>query len=351
MDCRNSGVHEMNSIHLSSISFILGLLLLILVTSPTGADMNTSLTCGVILPLSGNYEILGTEVLQGIECAAERINTSGGTEGVAITLSIADDMSDPDRASSLFEEMKDQGIPVIIGSLTTALTLPMAEKTRSDKPINTVLISPQANGNDLYGISPGFYQVLPPVFHLGEVIADWLSYTADRAALVYVDDSYGLSFRDTIKSGLRNSTRVVISAEVPITHDDPGFDRSVSTILDNVSDTVVIIGCDTESIPLIKALYESGFEGQMILTESCLMESLEADSINNTPGKFSLFTANAYTSLVPGRESEQFASEYQKKYRQNPAGSIAGYGYDSLMIIHEALLHERQTGNVTADTI
>ncbi|MFH0966978.1 MAG: hypothetical protein V1862_04760, partial [Methanobacteriota archaeon] len=41
----------------------------------------------------------------------------------------------------------------------------------------------------------------------------------------------------------------------------------------------------------------------------------------------------------------------QKKFGKSPEGSVAGYGYDSLMIIQEALLHKQQTGNVTASSL
>ena len=70
--------------------------------------------------------------------------------------------------------------------------------------------------------------------------------------------------------------------------------------------------------------------------------------MNNTPGKFSLFTANAYTTLVPGQDAESFVTNYQEKFGKSPEGSVAGYGFDSLMVIREAMVHQKQNGNVTA---
>ncbi len=336
---------------LSSTTINTSLIILILIASPVYADVNKSFTCGVILPLTGEFQILGTEVMHGIECAVDRINTQGGVNGYTFELVQADDMSDPDKASSLFADMKEKGIPVVIGSVTTDLTIPMAKQTKPDPNITTVLISPRANGNDLYGISPGFYQVHSPVFYLGEVVAGWLAYTADRVALVYIDDSYGHSMCDTITSNLENSSSVLISAEIPIIHDDPGYQQTISMILDNISDTVVFIGTDPDVIPILIALNDAGFDGQVILTESTLLETLEIDNTPNIAEKFSLFTINTYTTLVPGKNTEQFVAEYQEKYGKSPEGSVAGYGYDSVMVIYEALLHEKQTENVTAASL
>ena len=347
----NPGGHQMKRMHLSSYGIISSLVLLILFISPIYADENSSLTVGVILPLSGNYSSLGTEVMQGIEIALDHINEDKGEDGYSIHLVQEDDKSDRNLSSSLLAGMNGQGIPVVIGSLTTSQTIPMVQQIATDTNASTVLIAPFANGNELYGVSPAFYQILPPVFSLGDVVADWVSYTAERAALVYVDDSYGRSFRDSIKNRLINSSSVVISADIPINHDDPGFNQTTGLILDSVSDTIVIIGCDRQAVPLLKALNEAGFEGQVILTESCYFEILQASEIPDIPERFSLFTVNAFTSYIPSMESDRFTADYLKKFGESPEGTLAGYGYDALMVVNEALLHERGDGNITASSL
>lgn len=320
--------------------------------SPVSAEMNKTVTCGVILSLSGEYENLGTEVLQGIEVAADQINAQEGEGGDMIQLVIKDDMSDPEKSSSLFAGMKEQGIPVVIGSVTTSLTLPMAEQTNDNATTGTVLISPLANGNELYGISPRFYEVLPPDFYLGRVIGDWISYSSNRAALIYTDDPYGRSLRDTIREQIKNSpSSSKISAEIPLIYDDSGFNQIISQILDNVSDTVVIIGFDTKIPSLLTSLHEAGFEGQVVLGESYLMDLLTGDINNKTVADFSLVTTNAYSTLVPGIRSDQFVLAYQNMFHTSPAGTYAGYGYDSMMIIQEALIHERESENITSSSL
>lgn len=327
------------------------IVVLALFFSPVSGDMNKTVPCGVILSLSGEYENLGTEVLQGIEVAADQINAMEGEARYMIQLVVKDDMSDSERSSSLFAEMKEQGIPVVIGSVTTSLTLPMAKQTNNNATTGTILISPLANGNELYGISPGFYQVLPPVFYLGRVIGDWIAYSSNRAALIYTDDSYGRSLRDVIKERVEISSSSKISSEIPLVNDDSGFHQIISQILNNVSDTVVIIGFDTEIPSLLKSLNEAGFEGQVVLGESYLMDLLTEDTNDKIIGNFSLVTTNAYSTLVPGIRSDQFALAYQNKYHTSPEGTYAGYGYDSMMIIQEALIHQRESENITSSSL
>ncbi|MFH0968564.1 MAG: ABC transporter substrate-binding protein [Methanobacteriota archaeon] len=284
-----------------------------------------------------------------MECAVEEINTQGGAGGYYINLTIADDTGDPDLASSRFSEMNEKGIPVVIGSLTTNLTLPMAEKTIKGDDI--VLISPRANGNSLYGISPRFYQVQSPVMFMGGVVATWLSWTSSKSALVFINDSYGQSFRDDIKLNLANSSSTRIVAEIPLTKDDPGYSRTVQMILDSNADIVVLIGCDSGAADFLKSLSKAGFTGKISLTESCLMNRVTEELSDDTLGTFLTVAVQCYSPLEPGYSGKMFISDYEKKYRTDPTFSYAGYGYDSVMLIKEDILHTELIGNVTASSL
>ncbi|HWQ65758.1 MAG TPA: ABC transporter substrate-binding protein [Methanospirillum sp.] len=339
----------MTKSRLSGIRFTIFLILSVLIVPGVLADESKSLECGVILPLSGDFGELGNQVLQGIEYAVDEVNSQGGAGGYQINLTVADDTGDPDLASRKFSEMNEKGIPVVIGSLTTNLTLPMAEKTINNDDI--VLISPRANGNALYGISPRFYQVQSPVMFMGGVVATWLSWTSSKSALVFINDSYGQSFKDDIILNLANSASTKIVAEIPLTREDPGYSQTVQKILDSNADTVVLIGCDSGAADFLKSLSKAGFTGKISLTESCLMNRVTEELTNETLGTFMTVAVQCYSPLEPGYSGKMFISDYEKKYQTDPTFSYAGYGYDSVMLIKEAILHAELSGNVTASSL
>ena len=184
----------MQILHRWTIPLIFFLIILCIISTviiPVSAAEDQSFTCGVILPLSGDLNASGTTLLRGIEMATDEINRDGGAVGYQIILRIGDDEGSPAKALSLFKEMQSEGIPVVIGSYTTSLTLPMAEETKQSE--DTLLISPRANGEPLYGISPRFYQMNAPSHAVTQFVSDWLSYTAQRVAVIYIDDEYGRS--------------------------------------------------------------------------------------------------------------------------------------------------------------
>jgi len=332
----------------STIAIIFWLVCIICITHyPALAAENSTITCGVILPLSGELGELGDDILHGIELAADEINIRGGVGGYHIDLLVADDQGNPQISQSLFSDMQQNGIPVVIGSCTTLLTLPMAEETK--KSSETVLISPQANGEALYGISPWFFQVNAPVFYLAKFVSEWLSYTTDRVAVVYIDDEYGRSLLSYIRKDLDNSTVSITSTE-PVTNENADYSTLARRILDTAPDTIVIIMYDAREISIIRSLADAGYRGQIIITESVLMDSYEqseADIIS----KFSLFTISAYSNLVTGDHTTRFISSYKKRFDEDPRKNVAGYGYDSLMLIAEGIRRGTDYGTITAESI
>ena len=327
--------------------FLLGIILIVCIHTPVLAADSKTITCGVILPLSGDLNTSGNTLLQGIELASDEINMNGGASGYKINLRITDDRGDPQKALSLFKEMQSDGIPVVIGSYTTNITLPMAEETKNSQ--NTVLISPRANGEALYGISPRFYQVNAPVFSLAQFVSGWLGYTSDRVAIIYIDDEYGRSVMKNIKAGLDNSS-IPISGTEPVTTEDRDYAILSRGILDGAPDAVVIIVYDSRQMPIIRNLSDAGFRGQVILTESGLIDTMEKEE-SDVLSKFSLFTISSSTNLVPGNHSEHFVSSYKERFGQDPTKSIAGYGYDSMMVIADAMRSGSESTNISAGTI
>lgn len=324
---------------------IFGIVICLVLVPASIAEKN--LTCGVILPLSGDSGATGTDILHGIELAAEEMNAKCNVSGYMVDIRVADDKGDPATALSLFQEMQTEGFPVVIGSYSTTLTLPMVEETK--KADSTLLISPQANGGSLYGISPLFYQVNPPVFPLAWFVAEWLTYTSDRPAIIYTDDEYGTSIMQNIKDKLVSDS-LSGGGVYPLPKGETDYTAFVESVLNSAPDAIVISIYDSRQVPVIRNLSEAGYRGQIILTESSYMDTLEQNE-TDVLSRFPLFTISSYANLVPGDHTDRFVSSYTAKYGESPNMTLAGYGYDSLMIVAEALRNPGKQGNITVDQI
>jgi branched-chain amino acid transport system substrate-binding protein len=322
------------------------LMMIILIGSalvlPVPADENETISCGMILPLSGSLNLQGTELKQGIELAVREINQQGGISGKNLSLITADDQGNPENALYLFREMTQKGIPVVIGSYSTDLTLPLAEII-SDDP-STVLISPRANGQVLYGISPAFFQMNAPVHYMGKFIADWAIYTAERVAILYIDTEYGESFRDSVSSGLAGSS-VKISSSEPAS-EETDFQALSKNVLNGAPDIIIVGIYGPMQTRLLENLTQAGYRGQVVLTDTSLIPTLEHD-YGDVLSKFSVCSISSTASTVPGNHTERFTQAYEQIYGSDPRKGIAGYGYDSVYIIADALRSQCYGNNIS----
>lgn len=91
---------------------------------------------GVINSTSGAFSAFGQRYQTGIEVALDEINAAGGINGEPLELIIQDDRSEAQSALAAIESMKNQQVPLIIGSYASSITGPMARLlTRQKIPL------------------------------------------------------------------------------------------------------------------------------------------------------------------------------------------------------------------------
>src|SRR5437868_4974361 len=72
---------------------------------------------GLITPLSGPQEFIGSYVKNGAEIAVDQINKSGGIMGRQVALEIRDDKANPAAALAAARELLGAGINLHIGGI------------------------------------------------------------------------------------------------------------------------------------------------------------------------------------------------------------------------------------------
>ena len=81
------------------------------------------LKIGLITPLSGPQEFIGSYVKNGAEIAVDQINKAGGIMGRQVALEIRDDKANPAAALAAARELLGAGINLHIGGISSAVVL------------------------------------------------------------------------------------------------------------------------------------------------------------------------------------------------------------------------------------
>ena len=98
--------------------------------------------CG---PLTGGAAVYGIAVQRGGQIAVDEINAAGGINGVQIDYNFADDEHDAEKAVNAYNTLKDWGMQLFMGTVTSGPCVAVVEKTNED---GMYLLTPSGSAVD-----------------------------------------------------------------------------------------------------------------------------------------------------------------------------------------------------------
>ena len=115
---------------------------------------NTALKIGLSGPMTGGASEYGLAVRGGMEIAVAEINAKGGLQ---IEFKSEDDEADgSDKAVSAYNSLKDWGMQILAGAVTTGSSLAIAAETVND---GIFMLTPSASAVDVAMTGSNVYQM------------------------------------------------------------------------------------------------------------------------------------------------------------------------------------------------
>lgn len=105
------------------------------------ADAKT-LVIGGIGPLTGSAASYGQGVKNGAQLAVDEINAAGGVNGITLELNFQDDEHNAEKAVNAYNTLKDKGMKLLMGTVTSNPCVAVSEKTKDD---NMFQLSPSGS--------------------------------------------------------------------------------------------------------------------------------------------------------------------------------------------------------------
>lgn len=115
------------------------------------------LRIGFIGGLTGRTADLGLAGRDGALLALEQANAAGGVDGRLLELVTADDQQDPATAAAAFHRLRESGVSVIVGPMTSAMAMavvPLANAAR------LAMVSPTVTTSALTRLDDQFFRVI-----------------------------------------------------------------------------------------------------------------------------------------------------------------------------------------------
>ena len=87
---------------------------------------------GGIGPMTGDAAAYGEAVDNGAKLAVEEINKNGGINGKQVEFKTEDDQADAEKAVNAYNTLKDWGMQILMGTVTSGSCTAVASETDSD---------------------------------------------------------------------------------------------------------------------------------------------------------------------------------------------------------------------------
>lgn len=302
-------------------------------TACGGATKDDKFYIGGIGPVTGGAAVYGQSVKNGAELAVNEINEAGGVSGVKLDFKFEDDEADGEKAVNAYNTLKDGGMKLLMGTVTSGACASVIEKTNEDKMFQ---LTPSASSTDVikYG---NVYQVCFTDPNQGIASAQYIGSKglATKVAVIYdSSDIYSSGIYEKFTEEAANQNFEIVAAEAFTADSKTDF----SVQLQKAKDA----GAELVFLPI----YYS--EASLILTQAAALEFkpifFGCDGLDGILAveNFDTALAEGVMLLTPFAAdatdalTSKFVTSYKDKYGEVP-NQFAADAYDAIYIIKAAI--------------
>jgi branched-chain amino acid transport system substrate-binding protein len=281
----------------------------------------------VAVPLSGFQANGGQTVLGGVRLKAHEINQSGGLRGYRVVVRGVDDESDSDVAATVAQDIAaavqgGENVLGVVGHLNSGQT-GVAMTVYKDLPL--VVITPTASEMALTQSGyRNFFRINAHNAAQARTAAEYLVQTlgADRVAVLYNDDPYGIDLGQRTADELRaRGAEVALTQQVAVEQSE--FDAEVAAVRDAGATAIFYAGYEVECPYLRYDLRQAGLDNLPFLaSDGCFLSATIDESAGAAEGMYVIGFAPEPETVA----GDEWIDAYQEvEYRNPDTYSVNGY--------------------------
>jgi len=301
---------------------------------------------GMSGPLTGGASAYGLAVKAGMEVAVEEINAKGGLQ---IEFNAQDDEADGEKAVSAYNALKDWGMQVMAGQVTTGSALAVAPESTTDNMFN---LTPSASAESLALSGPNVFQMCFTDPNQGASAAELVSskFAGSKVGIIYdSSDDYSTGLYNGFSTNA-SELGVEIVATTSYTADNKAdLSTQVTQCQDAGADLVFLPIYYTEASQILTYANRIGYAPKFFGCDGM-------DGILTVEG-FDTALAEGLTLMTPfdANASDEATQSFVTKFKAKMDGLVpnqfAADGYDVIYAIYTALTKAEVTGNESAEEL
>lgn len=312
-------------------------------TSGAASASAGAIKVGTSGPLTGDNAQYGVAVKNGIELAVEEINAKGGLQ---FETRAEDDEADGEKAVNAYNTLKDWGMQIFEGTVTSGACIAAAEEAHTD---NMFLLTPSGTAAECVQYDNAF-RVCFSDPNQGKASAQYIGANklASKVAVIYdSSNTYSSGIYESFAAEAKNQGFEIVAAEAFTADSNTDFSVQVQKAKES--------GAELLFLPI----YYS--EATQILTQASTVDFKPAvfgcDGLDGILSVENFDTSLAegvllLTPYVPGSDekTDNFTEKYKAKFGIDP-NQFAADAYDGMYAIAAACEKAGVTADMSASDI
>ena len=297
---------------------------------------------GGIGPTTGDAAVYGQGVKNAAEMAVEEINANGGINGYQVEFLWQDDVHDTEKAVNAYNSLKDQGMQMLMGTVTSAPCTAVVALTEED---NMFQLTP--SGSAVESIKgDNAFRVCFSDPNQGVGSADYFAENFPNAKVGVVynsSDVYSNGIFKTFKKEAAAKGVNVVATEAFTKDSAQDFTVQIQKMKESGADLVFLPFYAQEASLFLTQADKAGLDAQFFGCDG--LDGLIKQLGSNAQLAEGVMLLTPYAADSDNEASKKFTEAYEAKYDGEVPTQFAADAYDAMYIIKKAA----ETAGVTPD--
>ena len=315
-------------------------------TAAAGASSEASsdkvFKIGGIGPVTGAAAVYGLAVKNGAQTAVDEINADGGINGYQIEFNFQDDEHDAEKSVNAYNTLKDWGMQVLMGTVTSAPCVAVADKTNAD---NMFQITPSGSSVEC-AQNPNVFRVCFSDPDQGAASATYIAENklAEKIAVIYdSSDVYSSGIYEKFAAEAANQGLEIVDAEAFTADSNKDFSTQLQKAKDAGADLVFLPIYYTEASLILKQADTMGYAPKFFGCDG-MNGILQVENFDTKLAE-GLMLLTPFAADAQDELTQKFVTSYKENYGETPI-QFAADAYDAIYAIKAAM----EEADITPET-
>ncbi len=296
---------------------------------------------GGIGPITGGAAVYGQAVMNAMQIAVNEINEAGGINGMQIGCMFEDDEHDAEKAVNAYNTLKDWGMQILLGTVTSTPCTAVAAKTLED---NMFQLTPSGSAVECIANDNAFRvcfsdpnQGLASAQYIGE------NGLATKVAVIYdSSDIYSTGIYEKFAAEAKNQGIEIVAAEAFTADSKTDFSVQLQKAKEAGAELLFMPFYYTEASIVLTQADGMGYDPIFFGVDG--MDGILSVENFDTSLAEGLMLLTPFAADADDERTKAFVAKYQDQYGEIP-NQFAADAYDGMYIIKAAA----EKAGITAD--